>query len=104
MRTIELGVTITDAAVDEKVTTIFCSPVTRDPRCPECGRDGRYRETITRPLTALPVARLSPGSGGAGPRARVASHLGAGGLHSIRISASSPRRGPQRCVGVRVMC
>jgi transposase len=24
MRTIELGVTITDAAVDEKVTTIFC--------------------------------------------------------------------------------
>ena len=27
MRTIELGVTITDAAVDEKVTTIFCAPV-----------------------------------------------------------------------------
>ena len=25
MRTIELGVTITDAAVDEKPTTIFCS-------------------------------------------------------------------------------
>jgi hypothetical protein len=32
MRTIELGVRVTDAAVDEKVTTIFCSPVTRDPR------------------------------------------------------------------------
>jgi hypothetical protein len=30
MRTIELGVTITDAAVDEKQTTIFCRPV--DPR------------------------------------------------------------------------
>ena len=30
MRTIELGVTISDAAVDEKVTTIFCVPVTRD--------------------------------------------------------------------------
>jgi len=27
MRTIELGVTITDAAVDEKTTTIFCTPV-----------------------------------------------------------------------------
>ncbi len=27
MRTIELGVTITDAAVDEKQTTIFCTPV-----------------------------------------------------------------------------
>ena len=31
MRTIELGVTITDAAVDEKLTTIFCSPVSATP-------------------------------------------------------------------------
>ena len=51
MRTIELGVTITDAAVDEKATTIFCVPVARDPRCSDCGRD-----TVTRPLTDLPVA------------------------------------------------
>ena len=56
MRTIELGVTITDAAVDEKTTTIFCAPVARDPRCPDCGHDGRYRDTVTRPLTDLPVA------------------------------------------------
>jgi transposase len=56
MRTIELGVTITDAAVDEKQTTIFCSPVVRDPRCPDCGREGRYRDTVIRPLTDLPVA------------------------------------------------
>src|SRR4029077_13619918 len=56
MRTIELGVTITDAAVDEKQTTIFCTPVARDPRCPDCGRQGRYRDTVTRPLTDLPVA------------------------------------------------
>jgi transposase len=56
MRTIELGVTITDAAVDEKQTTIFCTPVARDPRCPDCGQDGRYRDTVTRPLTDLPVA------------------------------------------------
>jgi len=56
MRTIELGVTITDAAVDEKSTTIFCAPVTRDPRCPDCGQQGRYRDTVTRPLTDLPVA------------------------------------------------
>jgi transposase len=56
MRTIELGVTITDAAVDDKATTIFCAPVARDPRCPDCGRDGCYRDTVTRPLTDLPVA------------------------------------------------
>jgi transposase len=56
MRTIELGVTITDAAVDEKVTTIFCAPVANDPRCPDCGCEGRYRDTVTRPLTDLPVA------------------------------------------------
>ena len=56
MRTIELGVTITDAAVDEKVTTIFCAPVARDPRCPDCGRPGRYRDTVIRPVTDLPVA------------------------------------------------
>jgi transposase len=56
MRTIELGVTITDAAVDEKQTTIFCTPVARDPRCPDCGQHGRYRDTVVRPLTDLPVA------------------------------------------------
>jgi transposase len=56
MRTIELGVTITDAAVDDKQTTIFCTPVARDPRCPDCGQDGRYRDTVVRPLTDLPVA------------------------------------------------
>ena len=48
MRTIELGVTITDAAIDDESTTIFCMPVTRDPRCPDCGREGRYRDTVDR--------------------------------------------------------
>ena len=56
MRTIELGVTITDAAVDDKTTTIFCTPVARDARYPDCGHDGRYRDNVTRPLTDLPVA------------------------------------------------
>lgn len=55
MRTIELGVTITDAAVDDTQTTIFCTPVARDPRCPDCGCDGKYRDTVVRPLTDLPV-------------------------------------------------
>ncbi|MGA7463865.1 MAG: ISL3 family transposase [Mycobacterium sp.] len=56
MRTIELGVMITDAAVDEKQTTIFCAPVARNARCPDCGQEGRYRDTVIRPLTDLPVA------------------------------------------------
>ncbi|BDE13335.1 hypothetical protein MKCMC460_21950 [Mycobacterium sp. 20KCMC460] len=67
MRTIELGVTITDAAVDEKQTTIFCTPVARDPRCPDCGHDGRYRDTVVRPLTDLPVAGCPPGAQGRNP-------------------------------------
>jgi zinc-finger of transposase IS204/IS1001/IS1096/IS1165 len=29
---------------------------TRDPRSPDCGRQGRYRDAVTRPLTDLPVA------------------------------------------------
>src|SRR5262245_49408641 len=56
MRTIELGVTITDAAVDDERTTIFCTPAARDPRCPDCGQQGCYRDTVVRPLTDLPVA------------------------------------------------
>jgi transposase len=56
MRTIELGVMITDAAIDEKTTTIFCVPVARDSRCPGCGGEGSYRDTVTRPLTDLPAA------------------------------------------------
>jgi len=47
MRTIELGVTITDAAIEEKTTTILCTPVARDRRCPDGGRHGRYRDTVT---------------------------------------------------------
>jgi transposase len=56
MRTTELGVTITDAAIDDDSTTIFCTPAARDPRCPGCGCEGRYRDTVIRPLTDLPVA------------------------------------------------
>ena len=43
------------SSIDEQTTTIFCAPVVRDPRCPDCGRDGRYRDTVIRPLANLPV-------------------------------------------------
>ncbi len=56
MRTIELGVTITDAAVDEKPrrSSALRWPGSRGART--AGNEGRYRDTVTRPLTDLPVA------------------------------------------------
>ena len=57
MRTIELGVTITDAALDDEITVVFCDLLVDGPdRCPECGSLGRYRDTVVRPVTDLPVA------------------------------------------------
>jgi transposase len=82
MRTIELGVTITDAAVEENQTTIFCTPVVRDPRCPDCGRDGRYRDTVTWPLTDLPVAGYPLVLRVAVPRYRCTTPECAGGVQS----------------------
>ena len=91
MRTIELGVTITDAAVDEKVTTIFCAPVARDPRCPDCGRPGRYRDTVIRPLTDLPVAGYPLVLRVAVPRYRCATPaVWAGGVQSGSRQVGGP--------------
>nr|WP_240918392.1 transposase family protein [Rhodococcus sp. 14C212] len=57
MRTIELGVTITDAAVDGEVTVVFCDLLVDGPdRCPSCSQAGAYRDTVVRTVTDLPVA------------------------------------------------
>ena len=90
MRTIELGVMITDAAVDEKQTTIFCSPVARDARCPDCGREGRYRDTVIRPLTDLPVAGLPTGAAGCGAALP---------LHNARVWAGGVQSGSREAGG-----
>jgi transposase len=90
MRTIELGMAITDAAINEKSTTIFCTPVARDRRCPDCGRDGRYRDTVTRPLTDLPVAGYPLVLRVAVPRYRCLTP-GCARAVFIRISGSSRR-------------
>jgi hypothetical protein len=103
MRTIELGVTITDAAVDEKVTTIFCAPVARDPRRPDCEREGRYRDTITRALTDLPVAGYPLVLRVALPRYRCDT-AECGRWCSIRISASWLPRERRRRGGVPGIC
>ena len=56
MRTVELGVTITDAAVDGDVTVVFCTLLDDGQRgCPGCGADGVYRDTVIRTVTDVPV-------------------------------------------------
>jgi transposase len=57
VRTVELGVTITDAAVDGETTIVWCDLVVRDPgRCPGCETVGIYRDSAERRVTDLPVA------------------------------------------------
>jgi transposase len=56
VRTIKLGVTITDAAVHGETTVVWCDVVDRTPsRCPDCGTTGIYRDSIERRLSNLPV-------------------------------------------------
>ena len=56
VRTVELGVTITDAAVDGAVTVVFCDLLDDGHRhCPGCGSEGVYRDTVVRKVTDVPV-------------------------------------------------
>ncbi|WP_174553883.1 hypothetical protein [Rhodococcus marinonascens] len=60
--------TITGAAIAEKLTHIEYRPVETDPTCPVCGQAGRLRDHVDRVLTDLPVVghptrlRACPGS------------------------------------------
>ena len=57
VRTVELGVTITDAAIDGETTVVWCELRANSPdRCPGCGTVGTYRDRVERRLTDLPVA------------------------------------------------
>ena len=54
VRTVELGVTITDAAVDGDVTVVFCSLIDDGRRgCPGCGAELRYGDLKGEPSPAL---------------------------------------------------
>lgn len=55
IRTVELGLTITGAAIDERHTWITCRPVEQDASCPACGMKGRLRDHRIRELVDLPV-------------------------------------------------
>jgi transposase len=57
VRTVELGVTITNAALDGETTMVFCDLLTDGPgRCPSCGTVGTYRDSVERRVTDVPVA------------------------------------------------
>jgi transposase len=57
VRTVELGVSITDAAIEGETTVVWCDLVGRGSRrCPACGKVGTYRDSVERRLTDLPVA------------------------------------------------
>jgi transposase len=53
VRTVEPGVTITDAAVDGDVTVVFCNLLDDGVgrRCPGSGGEGVYRDTVIRKVT-----------------------------------------------------
>ncbi|GAA1388861.1 ISL3-like element ISAar39 family transposase [Pseudonocardia kongjuensis] len=56
IRTVELGVRITDAALDGDTTVLWCELLTDGPGvCPGCGLVGVYRDTVERRVTDVPV-------------------------------------------------
>ena len=56
VRTVELGVRITDAAVAGETTVLWCDLITDGPgRCPDCGLVGVYRDSVERRVSDVPV-------------------------------------------------
>jgi transposase len=57
VRTVELGVRITNAALDGDTTVVFCDLITTGPgQCPGCASAGIYRDAVERRVTDVPVA------------------------------------------------
>jgi transposase len=56
IRTVELGVRITDAALAGRTTVVFADLLVDGPgHCPGCGLVGVYRDTVERRVTDVPV-------------------------------------------------
>jgi transposase len=56
VRTVELGVRITNAAVAGQTTVVFADLIVEGPGCcPGCGLVGTYRDTVERTVTDVPV-------------------------------------------------
>src|SRR4051794_31169245 len=56
IRTVELGVRITDAAVAGETTVLWCDLLVDGPgRCPACGLAGVYRDSVERRVSDVPA-------------------------------------------------
>lgn len=55
-RTVELGLSIDDAADGGDITHLFCHPRHIDDTCPRCHEHGQLRDHVDRRLTDLPIA------------------------------------------------
>jgi transposase len=56
VRTVELGVRITDAALAGETTVLWCDLLVDGPgRCPGCGIAGSYRDSVERRVSDVPV-------------------------------------------------
>ncbi|WP_300019123.1 ISL3 family transposase [Pseudonocardia sp.] len=56
IRTVELGVRITDAALDGDTTVLWCDLLVDGPgACPGCGMVGVYRDSVERRVSDVPV-------------------------------------------------
>ena len=56
VRTVELGLAITDAAIDDDAAVVFCNLLDDGRRhCPGRGAVGIYRDTVIRQVTDVPV-------------------------------------------------
>lgn len=54
-RMADLGLSITDAAIGQARTRIWCAPVVDAVTCPSCGRPGRVRDHLTRDVVDVPI-------------------------------------------------
>ena len=54
-RTVELGLSIDNAADAGDVTHLYCHPVSFDLNCPGCGHACQVRDHVERRLTDLPI-------------------------------------------------
>ncbi len=91
VRTVELGVTITDAAVDGDTTVVFCDLLDDGgARCPGCGSEGLYRDTVIRQRDRCAGGRTSAAPAGTGAALPLCQHrLRAGGVRPQHLPAGA---------------